>query len=326
MEEKENISETSKDKNNDKIIEEKENIPNPEATGFFTLSYKNGDKFTGQMTNGKVDMHGIYEGSDGITFEGDFLKQEKEKNNERIKGKLIYENGNSIYEGEFLNGKFDGKGILKNSKGDIYEGFFKSGLKERKCENCGKTDRLELHHINGDPSDNRIENLKILCIECHYDTDTYRNNGRGRKHASAADLILNEEEREIHKKARILSKRNNISIEEAVKIVKDNPNLDLTTRQRNTIKDIECPVCHKIFKPKYSEQIYCSQECSHKKLMKSEITKEKLIEELKRLNCNLTQVGKVFNMTDNAIRKWCIKFNMPKHSSELKEYIKNLTI
>lgn len=207
----------------------------------------------------------------------------------------------------------------------LKERLFKSGLKERKCENCGKTERLELHHINGDPSDNRIENLKILCIECHYDTDTYRNNnGRGRKHAPAADLILDEKEKEIHKKARILSKKNNISIEEAVKIVKDNPNLDLTTRPRNTIKEIECPVCHKIFKPKRSEQIYCSQECSHKRLMKSEITKEKLLEELKRLNCNLTQVGKVFNMTDNAIRKWCVKFNMPKHSSELKDYIKNI--
>ena len=130
MEEDENITETSKDKINDENLEEKENIPNPEATGFFTLSYKNGDKFSVQMTNGKVDIHGIYEASDGITFEGDFLKQEKEKNNERIKGKLIYDNGNSIYEGEFLNGKFDGKGVLKNLKGDIYEGSFKSGLKE----------------------------------------------------------------------------------------------------------------------------------------------------------------------------------------------------
>ena len=103
MEENEKEVEPSKNTNNDKILEETGKIPNPEATGFFTLSYKNGDKFTGQMTNGKVDIYGIYQGFDGTTFEGDFSKQEKEKN-ERIKGKLLYDNGNSIYEGEFLNG------------------------------------------------------------------------------------------------------------------------------------------------------------------------------------------------------------------------------
>ena len=32
--------------NNENNLKEKENIPNPEATGFFTLSYKNGDKFS----------------------------------------------------------------------------------------------------------------------------------------------------------------------------------------------------------------------------------------------------------------------------------------
>ena len=127
-----------KENNNDKIknkeeqIEDKENIPNPEATGFFTLSYKNGDKFSGQMSKGEVNSYGIYEGSNGITFEGDFIKDDKETKDKRIKGKLIYDNDNEkyIYEGEFLNGKFDGNGILKNSKGDIYEGSFKSGLKE----------------------------------------------------------------------------------------------------------------------------------------------------------------------------------------------------
>lgn len=33
------------------------------------------------------------------------------------------------------------------------------GLKEHKCEICGYTENVELHHINGDPTDNRLENL-----------------------------------------------------------------------------------------------------------------------------------------------------------------------
>ena len=58
--------------------------------------------------------------------------------------------------------------------------LLKEGLKEARCECCGlsewrgKTIPLELHHVNGDNSDNRLENLKILCPNCHALTDNYR--------------------------------------------------------------------------------------------------------------------------------------------------------
>lgn len=47
------------------------------------------------------------------------------------------------------------------------------GRKKAVCENCGldqwlgKSAPLELDHVNGDHFDNRIENLKILCPNCH---------------------------------------------------------------------------------------------------------------------------------------------------------------
>ena len=48
------------------------------------------------------------------------------------------------------------------------------GLKENKCEVCGCTESLELHHINGISSDLRLENLQILCPNCHSYTDNWR--------------------------------------------------------------------------------------------------------------------------------------------------------
>lgn len=53
------------------------------------------------------------------------------------------------------------------------------GLKENKCEICGLTEwmgkpiTLQLDHINGKHSDNRLENLRILCPNCHSQTETW---------------------------------------------------------------------------------------------------------------------------------------------------------
>lgn len=48
------------------------------------------------------------------------------------------------------------------------------GIKKEECEVCGYTENLELHHINGDHYDNRLENLQILCPNCHAKTSNYR--------------------------------------------------------------------------------------------------------------------------------------------------------
>ena len=48
--------------------------------------------------------------------------------------------------------------------------LIKQGLKKNECELChtsGEEVGLELHHINGNHYDNRIENLQILCRKCN---------------------------------------------------------------------------------------------------------------------------------------------------------------
>jgi Zn finger protein HypA/HybF involved in hydrogenase expression len=51
--------------------------------------------------------------------------------------------------------------------------LIKEGLKEKKCEMCGLTEwigyeiPLELDHKNNKHTDNRLENLAVLCPTCH---------------------------------------------------------------------------------------------------------------------------------------------------------------
>lgn len=58
--------------------------------------------------------------------------------------------------------------------------LIKEGVFDAKCYKCGLTEwmdqpaPLELEHINGIGDDYRLENLTILCPNCHAQTDTYR--------------------------------------------------------------------------------------------------------------------------------------------------------
>jgi 5-methylcytosine-specific restriction endonuclease McrA len=86
--------------------------------------------------------------------------------------------------------------ILK--EGSLFQTFklkkrlFAAGLKSQYCEECGWAKEtedgylpLELDHINGDRHDNRLENLRILCPNCHSLKPTHR--GRNRKKAWVAE-------------------------------------------------------------------------------------------------------------------------------------------
>lgn len=61
----------------------------------------------------------------------------------------------------------------------LHQKIKKYNLKEYKCSICGIADwlgqtlSLHLDHINGINDDNRLENLRFLCPNCHSQTDTY---------------------------------------------------------------------------------------------------------------------------------------------------------
>lgn len=66
----------------------------------------------------------------------------------------------------------------------VRNALFARGLKEKKCECCNNTEwlgqpiPLEVHHIDGNNSNNELLNLQILCPNCHYFTDTYKSKNK----------------------------------------------------------------------------------------------------------------------------------------------------
>lgn len=72
-----------------------------------------------------------------------------------------------------VHGKLENTWRLKNR-------LLLEGLKENQCEHCGKTKwlgfpiPLELHHKDGDRTNNSLQNIELLCPNCHALTDNYR--------------------------------------------------------------------------------------------------------------------------------------------------------
>lgn len=78
--------------------------------------------------------------------------------------------------------------LVENSKyrtSRLKKRLIKEDLLKDKCNVCGQEPIwngkflvLELDHINGQPTDNRLVNLQVICGHCHSQTETFREKKR----------------------------------------------------------------------------------------------------------------------------------------------------
>lgn len=104
------------------------------------------------------------------------LKRLLDENNidySHFTGRARVYNNTSTSISEYLSNR------VKITSGKLRIKLLAEGLKENKCEICGITKWLgnpivcQLHHIDGNNQNNNLENLQILCPNCHSQTENY---------------------------------------------------------------------------------------------------------------------------------------------------------
>ena len=82
-------------------------------------------------------------------------------------------------------------------------------------------------------------------------------------------------------------------------------------------ENLLCPICNTYHKDYHAKMC---KTCYLKYLTKNIPPKEDLIELL--LTTPMTKIGEYFGVSDNAVRKWCKKYNLPFKKKEIMEFRK----
>lgn len=193
--------------------------------------------------------------------------------------------------------------------------LLKNNIFEYKYKNCGITEwnnnrlTLELDHINGNNCDNRIENLRFLCPNCHSQTDTWRGRNVKRTFTIRQKPKCIDCNKDISRRAKRCvdcNKKNKRQNAKKVKIINESG---------------KCVDCNKDLLYKYAKRcISCASIFSQMKQRKVERPPlEQLLQEIDELG--YLQTGKKYGVSNTTIRNWVkveTKISEIKKSKEIK--------
>ena len=170
--------------------------------------------------------------------------------------------------------------------------IIKENLLPYECSICGqkpfwngKPMTLILDHINGVRDDHRIENLRFVCGNCNMQLETTAGNKNSKRRKELANEI---------DVTRSYIKRGKNRLNKCPKC--------------GELKSTSAKICLKCYLKQKSEKSKCP-------------LKEELIKDI--LSLSLVKIGKKYTVSDNAVRKWLINYDLPSTSKEIKKFRNN---
>lgn len=214
------------------------------------------------------------------------------------------------------------------------------------CEKCGNDGNwqgqiltLQLDHRNGINNDHRLKNLRWLCPNCHSQTETFT----GRNKTDKEKVTFTEEQAiqalkntpNIHQatkyigctegganwfKLKTIKNKFNIIQEDDINksSLTETPIRTRKKKKREKRKKEE-KLCKNCGRPLSSDRSEICQICVHEKQKRCEWPTREVLKRKIR-NKPFLQIGKEYNVSDNAVRKWCKSYGLPYRASDIKKY------
>jgi len=168
---------------------------------------------------------------------------------------------------------------------------------------------LEMDHINGNNKDNRIENLRILCKNCHSITNTFT--GKNVKHIEMISKEQLEKDMKLFKNNTKIAEKHNLCVETIRNYIEKYNLQDLYKEYKQKTKNNKpnnCSVCNCELKGRGKTNM-CNK-CI--RVSKSKCpTFEQLKEDIRLIKTKVG-IGKKYGVSDNAVKKWMIKYELIK--------------
>lgn len=191
-------------------------------------------------------------------------------------------------------------------------------LRGHKCECCNNTTwlnfpiKLEVHHRNGNKCDCTEDNLQLLCPNCHAYTENFGIKNMKQSFLSDADILAaipnNNNIRQLLLSLGLSDAGANYA--RIRKLLADNPEAHFAVKTEN-----KCPICGQSIS-------MTAKYCSHCFAQNRRIVDRPSREELKDMIRTKTfvSIATEYGVSDNAIRKWCEAYSLPKKKADIKKY------
>lgn len=198
-------------------------------------------------------------------------------------------------------------------------------IRGRKCECCQNTEwlnqpiNLQVHHIDGDKTNNELNNLQLLCLNCHSYTNNFGSKNKKQKEYITDDELQTALENNSSIRQALLSlnlsdaggnyARARYLVNDRKIEIGKNLNIDIKSKENY------CKKCGIAISP---SSTYCIKCLGLVNRTVERPSKEELKQQIRTIP--FTRIGAKYGVSDNAIRSWCKAENLPYTKKEIKSY------